>query len=108
MTCWTHDEGEPIECDRCGWHLHSTYGIPSESWSGMTEEEARITEACAAKENLSQLRARTPGILAMPEGPRKRARLQQVQQRAWNELEHLTSRRADKESHLWAELGLRL
>lgn len=105
MTCWTHDEGEPIECDRCGWHLHSTYGIPS---STMPEDEAAIAEACAAKENLSQLRARIPGILAMPEGPRRQARLRKIQRRAWDELKHLTSRRVDKESHLWAELGLRL
>jgi hypothetical protein len=74
----------------------------------MPEDEAAIAEACAAKENLSILRARIPGILAMPEGPRKRARLHKIQRRAWDELEHLTSRRVDKEARLWGELGLRL
>lgn len=108
MTCETHDEGEPIECDRCGWHLHSTYGIPSESWSGMTEDEARDQEEWAAEANLALLRARIPGIMTMPEGLRKRARLHKIQRRAWDELKRLSDRSRAREEAAWVDLGLRL
>lgn len=54
LECWTHDEGEPVECERCGWSMMASYGIPS-GWNDLPEEEARDLEVMALRGNLAIL-----------------------------------------------------